>query len=428
MRRIATVCILAALTALPAVGDHVRIEDRAAEVVSEPGLTTTRLTLHVSAVFGDPIRNDVDLPIEPGAVLSEVVVSVDGIDLVGETVTEEDASRIARAERDDGRPYARAVPATPGREVIFIDTAGAATATIDVTTVRPTPVDRGVVRYRLPRIGTVADAPWSVGWSVRADYPLAFPDEGDAAELDMETDGPWMTLRAELEGDEFDPGDHAIELEHVLAPGAPARVELLAHRTDDGDGTYLVRVVLPDLTAEDQPIRDVRVTFDDLPVRGADPSRLDELDNGASFIQTGRYLEPGETGLTIRAIVEGEPRSWTTTVVFPRYEDRWPEIERLHAGTSPTGEVTLLLPAERLEFHGIGTAGRDRASREESARQDRRALPPVTIRADDVFPAFDGEDAASTEVAAGAVDFTMLWLIAGGFVILRLTRRWESRR
>lgn len=427
MRRFATVCILAVLAVVPAAGD-VRIVDRAAEVVPEPGLTTTRLTLEVSEVFGDPIRNDVVIPIEPRALLSDMIVTVDGIDLVGETVTEEIATAIARAEREAGRPYARARHATPGRAVVMFDSGGAPTATIDITTVRATTVDAGVVRYRLPRIGTDAEATWSVGWILRADYPLAFPDESDVIELGFDTEGSWNTLRTELEPDEIDAEGERVDLEHVLAPGAPARVEMITHRVDDGPGTYLLRAVFPALGSGDEPIRNVQVTFDDLPVRGADPSGLDTLAHGASFEQTGQYPEPGETGLTIRAIVDGEARSWTTSVVFPRYEDRWPEIERLHASRAGTPGPTILLPAERFEVYGIGTASRDRAAAEEDARLARRALPPSTIRADEIFPAFDGADASSTDIAAGAVDFTMLWLIAGGFVVLRLTRRWEARR
>ena len=74
MRGTATVCILALLAGLPAAAGGVRIVDRVAEVVAEPGLTTTRLTLEVSEVSGDAIRNDVVIPIEPDAVLADVFI------------------------------------------------------------------------------------------------------------------------------------------------------------------------------------------------------------------------------------------------------------------------------------------------------------------------------------------------------------------
>ena len=80
------------------------------------------------------------------------------------------ATAIVRAETDAGRPYASIRQAAPGRAVVMIDAAGGArTATIDVTTVRATTVDHGVMRYRLPRLGADPGAPWSVGWILRAE-------------------------------------------------------------------------------------------------------------------------------------------------------------------------------------------------------------------------------------------------------------------
>ena len=174
--------------------------------------------------------------------------------------------------------------------------------------------------------------------------------------------------------------------------------------------------------------------------------------HGQQIVRLGRYTQPGEATLKLKARISGREETWETTVVLPEYEDRWPEMERLWAfartrdikkkidDTGKEGELRqaiidlateyslvtdytsmVVVREERFEELGIDRRNRRRVERERNGRQVRMQSAPVPTRADAHRPMYGGR--SSHGLGGGAADFTLVWLLGGAYVVGRMLRQ-----
>lgn len=236
-----------------------RIESHAVSVAIEPGFATTTVDQTLFNPRGEDVSAEWAFPLPEEAALSELSLLSGESRLVGEVVEKERARKILKEEADAGRSAALA------EQDGFIDYRVAVTKvpahgrlTVRLVYLQPVRVDAGVGRYVYP----LRDG------NTRYEGPAPFWTMEKTAEKELRFD---VTLRAAFPVDalrcETHPGFQARETEDGvwkggvslpnagldrdfvlywrLAPDAPARVELLTHRTEGApEGTFLA-VVTP---------------------------------------------------------------------------------------------------------------------------------------------------------------------------------------
>ncbi len=148
--------------------------------------------------------------------------------------------------------------------------------------------------------------------------------------------------------------------------------------------------------------------------------RIGKIYRGQQLVFFGRYDQPGQARLTLKARLTGEDKVYQTVVDFPETDTANPEIERLWAmdrieaiehaerlGDIPAGEsesvitsiaveyqlVTdhtsmIVLDDETFQRHGIERRNRERVQRERQAQAQRQLAAPVNRRADTNQPMF----------------------------------------
>ena len=160
-------------------------------------------------------------------------------------------------------------------------------------------------------------------------------------------------------------------------------------------------------------MHDVKLSFSGAGVRDLTPPTPGNLYLGEQLVVFGRYDEPGEVEIELKARVSGEKRSWKTRAFLPETDMDNPELERLWALSSiedlmgtirEKGEsenlrravaalgteyslVTdytsmLVLTEEMFEEEGIGAENAWRVEREREAQKRRAASPQRNHRVD----------------------------------------------
>jgi Ca-activated chloride channel family protein len=190
-----------------------------------------------------------------------------------------------------------------------------------------------------------------------------------------------------------------------------------------------------------EAMHDVSVEFDGVKVTDLAPETIGSLYRGQQLILFGHYWDAGESEVTIRGKVSGQPVSWTTRFDFPEIATDNPELERLWAfalvedlqddldyfGEGPDleqaivdvaveyGLVTrhtsmLVLTEERFEELGVRRHNRDRIAREALARQERAARAVRNHRVDGQQP-ISSQPRASHGNGGGDLGPWMLFLL-----------------
>jgi Ca-activated chloride channel family protein len=178
--------------------------------------------------------------------------------------------------------------------------------------------------------------------------------------------------------------------------------------------------------------------------------------HGQQIVRFGRYTKPGQAKLKLKARISGRDVQWETRVDFPEFDDSFPEMERLWAfartrelkkqidDTGREGELreaivdlgetysivtdyTSMVVVEDRQFeeYQIERKNQSRVERERQARSARMQVAPQPTRADDAMPMYNGRSSHGTGGGrgGGAVDFTLVWILAGSFVLLRMLRK-----
>jgi Ca-activated chloride channel family protein len=199
-------------------------------------------------------------------------------------------------------------------------------------------------------------------------------------------------------------------------------------------------------------LHDVELRVNGARVRDLAPARLGNLYVGQQAVVFGRYLEPGEIEIELRAKVSGEDRRWNCRSVLPAVDTENPELERLwalasiedvmeqireHGETDDGRDAVAALGTEFslvtdytsmvvvdegvYEEKGIQRTNNDRVQRERAAQQVRAQQPAPVQRRVDAQPdnsggAFGGR--SSPGLGTGPVGPLFLGLLA----LLRLRR------
>jgi Ca-activated chloride channel family protein len=177
-----------------------------------------------------------------------------------------------------------------------------------------------------------------------------------------------------------------------------------------------------------------------------------KLYQGKQLVILGRYKTGGKAGLTLKARLTGEDKSYQTDITFPKVDTTYPELERIWAmtqvealqrlrdlGKLPESELTgavsdigvtyqivtdetsmLLLDDARFQERGIERRNKKRMEQEHAAQQARRNVQPKPVRADSSKPMFGKKPSYSTGGGGGALE--------GPFVIVLLTSLLVIRR
>jgi len=218
----------------------------------------------VDQTFHNPHSQDLEaiysFPLPKDASLSELSLWIDGEEMVGEVVEKEKAKEIYEEEKREGRETARA----DKREYVAFDVhvspvrAGADTR-VRLVYYQPLEIDGGIGRYVYPlqegRIDEAMQAFWDMQTRVhgrflfdcqlRTSYPIdevrltGWPRPAAARQEASDT---WRVRVEDVEGAAS--LDQDIVVYYRLAPDHPAGVELLAHRSGDGPGTFML-VITP---------------------------------------------------------------------------------------------------------------------------------------------------------------------------------------
>jgi Ca-activated chloride channel family protein len=237
-----------------------QIKDHRVNVVINNGFAVTE----VDQVFHNP--NDVDLeaiytfPLPKNASLSEVDLWVDGKTLTGEVVEKKRARKIYEEERDAGRDTALAEQREYYAFDLFVSPVRAGQdARVRLVYLQPLEIDLGVGRYVYPveegRIDEEMHSFWDLApavhgmFSFECDLRSAYPLEEvrvkgyeGVATVSKIDSGRWNARLEMPEGTGSLVRD--IVVYYRLAQDLPARVDLLAHRDGDDDGTFLL-VITP---------------------------------------------------------------------------------------------------------------------------------------------------------------------------------------
>ena len=193
-------------------------------------------------------------------------------------------------------------------------------------------------------------------------------------------------------------------------------------------------------------------------VGATDPSSLSfpTLYHGQQIVRFGRYTRPGEAKLKLKARISGRDVEWETRVMFPEFDDTFPEMERLWAfartrelkkridDTGKEGELRqaivdlgetysivtdytsmVVVEGPQFEEYQIERRNLSRVERERQARSTRMQVAPRSTRADNSTSMYQGRSSHSTGGGrgGGAVDFTLVWVLGGAFITGRMLRR-----
>ncbi len=177
---------------------------------------------------------------------------------------------------------------------------------------------------------------------------------------------------------------------------------------------------------------------------------------GQQIVRFGRYSKPGEAKLKLKARISDREVEWESSVIFPEFDDTYPEMERLWAfakirelkkqidDRGAEGELRkaivdlgeqysivtdytsmVVVDDQQFEEYGIDRKNRRRVERERQARTVRTQAAPRSTRADRSRPMYKGRSSHGTGggLGGGAVDFTLLWLLGGAFITGRMLRK-----
>lgn len=205
-----------------------------------------------------------------------------------------------------------------------------------------------------------------------------------------------------------------------------------------------------------EALHGVKFELDGTQVTELSPQRLPAAYFGQQIVMLGRYLEPGDTTLRLRAKISGEKKVWATRITLPEHDETYPEIERLWAlsrirdlqrmiddggdrselreaivdlgtGYSIVSDHTsmIVVREDRFEELGIKRRNRDRVAGERVARDARRQNAVRPTRADTSQPMF-GQDRAHDHSGggAGAAGPAFFGVLAGLYGM----REWLRRR
>ena len=205
-----------------------------------------------------------------------------------------------------------------------------------------------------------------------------------------------------------------------------------------------------------EALHGVKFELDGARVAELSHQRLPAAYFGQQIVMFGRYLEPGETTLRLRAKISGEKKAWETRITLPEHDETYPEIERLWAlerirelqrmiddggdrselresivdlgtGYSIVSDHTsmIVVNEDRFEELGIERRNRDRVVGERVAREARRQNAVRPTRADASQPMF-GQNRALDHSGggAGAAGPAFFGLLAGLYGV----REWLRRR
>ncbi|MBD3867996.1 MAG: VWA domain-containing protein [Acidobacteria bacterium] len=178
--------------------------------------------------------------------------------------------------------------------------------------------------------------------------------------------------------------------------------------------------------------------------------------HGQQIVRFGRYTKHGEATLKLKARISGRDVEWETRVDFPEFDDSFPEMERLWAfaktrelkqqidDTGREGELReaivdlgqtysivtdytsmVVVEGQQFEEYQIERKNLSRVERERQARSVRTQSAPKPTRADSAAPMYKGRSSHGTggRRGGGAVDFTLVWILGGSFITLRMLRR-----
>ena len=238
---------------------ELQIQDHAVHVVINNGFAITE----VDQLFYNPHDRDLDavytFPLPKGAALSELSLWIDGQEVVGEVVEKEEARRIAKQERSEGRETALAEKREYfAFDVLVSPVRAASTTRVRLVYLQPIEIDGGIGRYVYPLEEGKVDEEMQAFWSrrtrvdgkftfegsIRSSYPLDDVRVTGSSDALVTTDGPesWSVW---IEGQEGSASlDQDIVVYYRLAADQPARVDLLPYRSGDGPGTFML-VVTP---------------------------------------------------------------------------------------------------------------------------------------------------------------------------------------
>jgi Ca-activated chloride channel family protein len=212
-----------------------------------------------------------------------------------------------------------------------------------------------------------------------------------------------------------------------------------------------------------EALHGLRLDLDGARVGDLAPERLPSLYFGQQLVAFGRYFEPGETKLRLKARISGEEKSWETRIVLPERDERYPEIERLWAlariqelqkriedggdeselreavvglgtGYSIVSDYTsmVVVREESFEEMGIDRKNRRRVEREREARENRSRQVVQPTRADSAQPMFG--DSRSHHVSnggggggTGAAGPAFFGLLTGLYGVREWIRRRRNR-
>lgn len=190
-----------------------------------------------------------------------------------------------------------------------------------------------------------------------------------------------------------------------------------------------------------EALHDAKLQISGVKVFERTSEHVGKVYRGQQLVVFGRYDQPGEATISLRAKLTGEDKTYSARFHFPESATEHPELERLWAmnrveqiqaqidrGETPKSEgrqaiidygvdyqiVTehtsmLVLTDEAFERHGIERRNRDRVAIERQAQTLRASHPPRNHRVDRDQPAFGGK---APRGGGGAVDPVLLALFA----------------
>jgi Ca-activated chloride channel family protein len=237
-----------------------QIKNHDVRVVINNGFAITE----VDQVFYNPGDEDLEaiytFPLPKDASLSELSLWIDGQEIIGEVVEKERARKIYREERDSGNDAALAEQREYYAFDVFVSPVRAASETrVRLLYMQPLQIDLGVGRYVYPLeeggideqqrafwdVSPVVTGTFAFDCSIKSAYPLEdvrTTAADDVSTVSQYSPGFWNVHINADEG--AGTLDKDIVVYYRLDQNLPARVDLLAHRTTEEDGTFLV-VITP---------------------------------------------------------------------------------------------------------------------------------------------------------------------------------------
>lgn len=237
-----------------------RIKDHDVSVVINNGFAITE----VDQTFFNPHDRDLEaiytFPLPKEASLSELSLWIDGEEMIGEVVEKEKAREIYEEEKESGRESSLAEKRDYLAFDVFVSPVRARSETrIRLVYYQPLDIDGGIGRYVYPLQEGKIDESMLAFWDMeervsgrfsfdcmlRTSFPI---DEVRArgyeqqSAVQQESNDTWRVHIEDAEGGAS--LDQDIIVYYRLAQDVPAGVDLLAHRVDDGPGTFML-VITP---------------------------------------------------------------------------------------------------------------------------------------------------------------------------------------